>query len=59
MKKKFCHTKNNKGQAIVEYIFFTLVLLTASYGAIKLFVSAWKHKFEFISLISGVVNVLF
>jgi len=59
MKKIFYYTKNNNGQALVEYIFFTLVLLIASYGAVKLFVSAWKHKFEFISLVSGVVSVLF
>ncbi len=49
MKKIFNCTKNNMGQALVEYVFFTLVLLMAGYGAIKLFISAWKHKFEFMS----------
>ena len=51
---------NNKfGQAAVEYVLFTLVMFAASYGMVKLFVIAWKHKFNFISFIAGVSNVLF
>ncbi len=51
---------NNKfGQAAVEYVLFTLVMFAASYGMVKLFVLAWKHKFNFISFIAGVSNVLF
>ena len=51
---------NNKfGQAAVEYVLFTLVMFAASYGMVKLFVIAWKHKFDFISFIAGVSNVLF
>ena len=50
---------NKSGQAAVEYVLFTLVMFAASYGMVKLFVIAWKHKFDFISFISGVSNVLF
>ena len=58
--KKILNTINNKfGQAAVEYVLFTLIMFAASYGMVKLFVLAWKHKFEFVSLIAGVSNVLF
>lgn len=58
--KKILNTINNKfGQAAVEYVLFTLVMFAASYGMVKLFVLAWKHKFNFISFIAGVSNVLF
>ena len=58
--KKILNIINNKsGQATVEYVLFTLVMFAASYGMVKLFVIAWKHKFEFVSLIAGVSNVLF
>ena len=50
---------NKSGQAAVEYVLFTLVMFAASYGMVKLFVLAWKHKFDFISFIAGVSNVLF
>ena len=50
---------NKSGQAAVEYVLFTLVMFAASYGMVKLFVIAWKHKFNFISFIAGVSNVLF
>ena len=50
---------NKSGQAAVEYVLFTLVMFAASYGMVKLFVLAWKHKFNFISFIAGVSNVLF
>ncbi|MBQ1609813.1 MAG: hypothetical protein II417_02800 [Elusimicrobia bacterium] len=50
---------NKSGQAAVEYVLFTLVMFAASYGMVKLFVIAWKHKFDFISFIAGVSNVLF
>lgn len=59
MKEIIKHINNNQGQAMVEYVFFTLVLLIASYGMVKLFILAWKYKFEFISLVSGVTSVLF
>ncbi|WP_372518800.1 hypothetical protein [Candidatus Ruminimicrobiellum ovillum] len=58
--KKILNIINNKsGQAAVEYVLFTLVMFAASYGMVKLFVLAWKHKFEFVSFIMGVSNVLF
>ena len=58
--KNFHRIVNNKlGQAMVEYVLFTLIMFIASYGMIKLFVLAWQHKFEFISFIVGVSNVLF
>ena len=58
--KKILNVINNKsGQAMAEYVLFTLVMFAASYGMVKLFVLAWKHKFEFVSLIAGVSNVLF
>ncbi|MBR3627802.1 MAG: hypothetical protein IKN42_03015 [Elusimicrobia bacterium] len=58
--KNFHGIVNNKlGQAMVEYVLFTLIMFIASYGMIKLFILAWKHKFEFISFIVGVSNVLF
>ncbi|MBQ4178520.1 MAG: hypothetical protein II598_02120 [Elusimicrobia bacterium] len=58
--KKILNIINNKsGQAAVEYVLFTLVMFAASYGMVKLFVIAWKHKFDFISFIAGVSNVLF
>ena len=50
---------NKSGQAAVEYVLFTLVMFAASYGMVKLFVIAWKYKFEFVSFITGVSNVLF
>lgn len=59
MKNILKHINNNQGQAMIEYVFFTIVLLIASYGMVKLFIIAWKHKFEFISLVSGVASVLF
>ena len=58
--KKIFNTINNKlGQAMVEYVLFTLIMFAASYGMVKLFILAWQHKFEFISFIVGVTNVLF
>ena len=58
--KKILKTINNKfGQAMVEYVLFTLIMFAASYGMVKFFVIAWKHKFEFVSFIIGVSNVLF
>ena len=58
--KNFHGIVNNKlGQAMVESVLFTLIMFIASYGMIKLFILAWKHKFEFISFIVGVSNVLF
>jgi len=44
---------------MVEYVLFTLIMFAASYGMVKLFILAWRHKFEFVSLIVGVSNVLF
>ena len=58
--KKIFNTINNKlGQAMVEYVLFTLIMFAASYGMVKIFIIAWKHKFEFVSFIAGVTNVLF
>ena len=58
--KKIFNTINNKlGQAMVEYVLFTLIMFAASYGMVKIFILAWKHKFEFVSFIAGVTNVLF
>ena len=58
--KSFFRTINNKsGQATVEYVLFTLIMFAASYGMVKLFILAWQHKFEFVSFITGVSNVLF
>jgi len=58
--KNFHRIVNNKsGQAMVEYVLFTLIMFAASYGMVKLFILAWRHKFEFVSLIVGVSNVLF
>lgn len=58
--KKILNIINNKyGQAMLEYVLFILVMFMASYGMLKLFIVAWKHKFEFISFIVGVSNVLF
>lgn len=50
---------NNLGQAMVEYVLFTLIMFAASYGMVKIFIIAWKHKFEVVSFIVGVSNVLF
>lgn len=52
-------TNNKNGQAMVEYVLFTLIMFAASYGMVKLFIFAWKNKFEFVSFIVGVSNVLF
>jgi hypothetical protein len=59
MKKIFSGINNKNGQSSVEYILFTLVMFAASYGMVKVFILAWKHKFEFISFIVGISNVLF
>lgn len=58
---KFFHRiiNNNLGQAMVEYVLFTLIIFAASYGMVKIFIIAWKHKFEVVSFIVGVSNVLF
>ncbi|MBQ3835318.1 MAG: hypothetical protein II816_07390 [Elusimicrobia bacterium] len=48
-----------KGQALVEFILFTLVLFVASYGMLKLFIAAWNNKFDFISIIMGATSALF
>jgi hypothetical protein len=37
--------KNEKGQALVEYILVAAVLIGASYGMAKLFAILWKAKF--------------
>ena len=53
--KIFHRIINNKsGQAMVEYVLFTLIMFAASYGMVKIFILAWKHKFEFVSFIVGV-----
>ncbi|MCR4663463.1 MAG: hypothetical protein K5622_06235 [Endomicrobiaceae bacterium] len=58
--KNLCKIISNKsGQAMVEYVLFTLIMFAASYGMVKLFILAWQHKFEFVSFIVGVSNVLF
>lgn len=59
MKKIFNNINNKLGQAMVEYVLFTLIMFAASYGMVKIFILAWKHKFEFVSFIVGVSNVLF
>jgi hypothetical protein len=59
MKKIFNNINNKSGQAMVEYVLFTLIMFAASYGMVKIFILAWKHKFEFVSFIVGVSNVLF
>ncbi len=59
MKKIIKIINNKSGQAMVEYVLFTLVMFMASYGMVKLFILAWKHKFDFISFVVGVTNVLF
>jgi hypothetical protein len=58
--KKFCdYIKNNKAQATIEYVLFLLIMFAASYGMIKLFIVAWKNKFNFISVIVGISDVFF
>ena len=59
MKKIFNNINNKLGQAMVEYVLFTLIMFAASYGMVKLFIIVWQHKFEFVSFIVGVSNVLF
>jgi len=38
--------KDEKAQAMVEYALIAFVLALASYGAVKLFLEAWKSKFN-------------
>lgn len=59
MKSFFRIINNKSGQAMVEYVLFTLIMFAASYGMVKLFILAWQHKFKFVSFIVGVSNVLF
>ena len=59
MKKLFSMINNKNGQAAAEYVLFILVMFAASYGMVKIFILAWKHKFELVSLITGISNVLF
>ena len=59
MKKNYYIINNKFGQAMVEYVLFTLIMFIASYGMVKLFILAWKHKFEVVSFIVGVSNALF
>ncbi|MBN1824418.1 MAG: hypothetical protein JW803_08875 [Endomicrobiales bacterium] len=41
--------KEEEAQAAVEYILVTFILILASYGAIRMFMAAWKAKFVFLS----------
>ncbi len=50
---------NKRGQALVEFILFTLIMFAASYGMLKLFIAAWKNKFNFISVITGAAGAFF
>ena len=50
---------SHSGQALVEFILFTLIIFTASYGMLKLFIYAWTKKFDFISVIMGTASALF
>ena len=59
MKNFYRIISNKSGQAMVEYVLFTLIMFAASYGMVKLFIIVWQHKFEFVSFIVGVSNVLF
>jgi uncharacterized protein (UPF0333 family) len=38
-----------RGQASVEYILVTMILVAASYGAVRLFMFAWKACFNAIA----------
>lgn len=40
---------DENAQTIPEYALITFVFVLASYGAIKLFISAWKIRFDKIS----------
>ena len=59
MKNFYDCINNNKAQAMVEYVLFLLIMFAASYGMIKLFIVAWKNKFDFISVIVGISDVFF
>ena len=59
MKKIYDCIKNNKAQAMVEYVLFLLIMFAASYGMIKLFIAAWKNKFDFVSVIVEISDVFF
>ncbi len=59
MKKIYGCINNDKAQATVEYVLFLLIMFAASYGMVRLFIIAWKNKFDFISVIVGVSDVLF
>ncbi len=50
---------NKKGQALVEFVLFTLIMFAASYGMLKLFIAAWSKKFDVISIIMGSVSAFF
>jgi len=41
---------NRSGQASVEYILIVMVLILASYGAIRIIFAAWKTEFNKVSM---------
>ena len=38
--------KDENAQAMVEYVLVASILIAASYGAIRLFLHAWKSKYD-------------
>jgi hypothetical protein len=39
--------KNKKGQTFVEFILVFVVLIAAAAGALSLYKSAWKNRYEY------------
>jgi len=50
---------SNSGQSTVEFVLFILLVISVSFGMLKIFAVSWKHKFEFLSLSKEILNALF
>ena len=48
---------DNKAQTTTEYILFVIILFTASYGMIKLFILLWKYRFVSLGYAREILNV--
>ena len=54
--KRFIEDEN--GQALVEYALILCVLTTVSLGAIKVFMMAWKNRFDMLKeMRSGILGM--
>lgn len=47
---------NENAQSTTEYVLFLVVLFAASYGMIKLFIFAWRLRFNALGYVRDILN---